>query len=255
MRIDASLVPLRDILELRDLYRQEMNCQIVHDSLHERGHFDSWLLRVDGAIAGYGSVGGYRETPRTTVKEFHVLPLHRPSSFRLFDELLRASGATRIAVQTNDRQLTLMFHDRATEMRREKILFHDVVATTLSAQGASLQPPRGWPHASDTPPTTNLSDDWRLEIDGAMVASGGIMLHYNPPYADLYMEVDSGFRQRGYGSYLLQELKRVCYGMGRIPAARCDPSNLASRRTLERAGFRACAVILTGSLPTAEHRG
>ena len=30
----VSLVPLEAIVNLRELYRQEMNCQIVHDSLH-----------------------------------------------------------------------------------------------------------------------------------------------------------------------------------------------------------------------------
>ena len=39
--IEISQVPLEAILNLRDLYRQEMNCQIVHDSLHAP---ISWIL-------------------------------------------------------------------------------------------------------------------------------------------------------------------------------------------------------------------
>ena len=37
MTIDVSPVPLEEILALRELYRREMNCQIVHDSLPARG--------------------------------------------------------------------------------------------------------------------------------------------------------------------------------------------------------------------------
>ena len=75
------------------------------------------------------------------------------------------------------------------------------------------------------------------------------MLHYNPPYGDLYMEVDEPFRGRGYCSFLIQELKRVCYEIGRVPAARCDVANVASLATLQRAGLLPCARILRGVLP------
>jgi GNAT superfamily N-acetyltransferase len=64
------------------------------------------------------------------------------------------------------------------------------------------------------------------------------------------MGVAEPFRRRGYGGYLIQELKRVCYEMGRIPAARCNASNVASRATLQKAGFLPCARVLTGVLPS-----
>ena len=42
--IDVSPVPLEEILPLRELYRQEMNCQIVHDSLPGRGFGNLFLV-------------------------------------------------------------------------------------------------------------------------------------------------------------------------------------------------------------------
>ena len=51
-------VELEAILTMRAEYRREMDCQIVHDSWHARGFTNSYLLRVDGEIVGYGSVGG-----------------------------------------------------------------------------------------------------------------------------------------------------------------------------------------------------
>jgi RimJ/RimL family protein N-acetyltransferase len=71
--------------------------------------------------------------------------------------------------------------------------------------------------------------------------------HYNPPYGDIYMEVDEAHRRRGYGCYLVQELKRLCRELGGVPGARCFPTNAASRRTLQRAGFVPYAHILIGA--------
>lgn len=57
-RFDAVQVPLDRILEMREEYRSEMNCQIVHDSWHVRGFTRSFLLHVEDLAVGYASVGG-----------------------------------------------------------------------------------------------------------------------------------------------------------------------------------------------------
>ena len=88
--------------------------------------------------------------------------------------------------------------------------------------------------------------EWRLELDGNVAGQGGILFHYNRPYGDIYMEVAEPFRRRGLGSWLVQELKRAAYDLGAVPCARCSPTNLASRRTLQKAGFVPFAHMLTG---------
>jgi hypothetical protein len=45
-----------------------------------------------------------------------------------------------------------------------------------------------------------------------------------------------------------RSLKRACRGLGAIPAARCNRDNLASRSTLQKAGFVPCGHLLTGSI-------
>ena len=87
-----------------------------------------------------------------------------------------------------------------------------------------------------------------VEVDGKVAATGGILFHYNRPYGDIYMEVAEAFRRCGHGSFLVQELKRVCYEGGSVPAARCNPKNIASRKTLQKAGFVPCGHILNGSI-------
>ena len=72
------------------------------------------------------------------------------------------------------------------------------------------------------------------------------MLHYNLPFADLYMEVKEDCRRRGYGSFILQEVKKACYLAGRVPAARTGLQNQASRAALTKAGLRVSGFVFTG---------
>jgi GNAT superfamily N-acetyltransferase len=60
------------------------------------------------------------------------------------------------------------------------------------------------------------------------------------------MEVQVEHRGKGLGSYLLQEVKKACYLAGRVPAARCDLKNKASRGCLEKAGMGVCGFVLEG---------
>ena len=113
MTNDVELVPREETLALRELHRKEMDCQIILDSWHGRGWVDSYLLRIDGRVAGYGLVGGVRDEPRETVTEFYVLPAHRGRSLPLFRRFVEASGARSIEVQSNDLLLTLMLYDCA----------------------------------------------------------------------------------------------------------------------------------------------
>lgn len=93
--------------------------------------------------------------------------------------------------------------------------------------------------------------EYVLEWSGEIDATGGFMLHYNMPFADLYMEVKESFRNRGLGSFILQELKQACYLTGRVPASRCNIQNKASRAALLKAGLRVCGFTLKGEIKTA----
>lgn len=222
------------ILPLRDWHRREMQCQIVHDSFLRRGFYDAYLVAVDGDEVGYGLIDNKFDPG--TVDEFFLLPQARGSSLALFHRLLDVSQATRIRAQTNDRQLLLMLYDCATDITVENVLFADGLTTTLACPGGALERQAG------------DGEEWQIVVNGQPVAEGGLLFHYNPPYADIFMEVQEAHRGRGYGSYLVQELKRIAYALGKIPAARCNADNPISRRTLERAGMLPCGRILRGDV-------
>jgi GNAT superfamily N-acetyltransferase len=239
---------------LRELHRREMNCQIVLDSWLGRGWADAYLLRVDGRVVGYGLVGGVRANPKDTITEFYVLPPDRGAALPLFRTLIVASGATGVEAQTNDVLLTLMLYDCGTGIESTVVLFHDAFKTSLPCPGGTFRASTAEDRARVAAQQLDPDAGWLVEEGGAIVAAGGVLCHYNPPYGDIFMGVAEPFRRRGYGSYLVQELKRAAYEMGKVPAARCNAANGASRATLQRAGLMPCARVLTGRIaaPTVE---
>src|SRR5262249_40571138 len=240
MKIAVIATALEDITLWRDMYRLEMACQIVHDSIHfRRGWTDEYLLLLEDTPVGYASVvvgGPWKGTP--TAYEFYVVPHQRLRLFELFGAFLETSRAVDICVQSNDVLATTMLHAFGGPVSSEAILFEDLVSTSHRPTGATFRVPS----ATEAPDVAADQLRWHgvVDRDGQIGASGGILFHYNRPYGDIYMETKEPFRRRGLGSFLVQELKRVCYEGGHVPAARCNPNNVASRRTLQRAGFVPC---------------
>ena len=253
MHPQAKLSTAEAVLPLRTRQRQELNNQIVHDSIHRRpGWTLTYLLNLTGVVVGFGSVamgGPWKNKP--TVFEFYILPEHRTRAFDLFEALLAASGARFFEAQSDDVLIATMVLTYGREIGIEKIVFDDQLTTTLPANGATLRRVTSEEEILSCLEERQGGGEWLLELEGDVVGKGGILFHYNRPYGDIYMEVTEAFRRRGLGSYLVQELKRACYELGAVPCARCNPTNTASRRTLQRAGFVPCAHILHGSIAVA----
>jgi GNAT superfamily N-acetyltransferase len=245
MSIEVRPVAAGDVAPLRELHRFEMHCQIVHDSFLGRSLCDPYLLSVDGRTAGYGLVANRYN--RGAVDEFYVAPAYRARALPLFRELIEVSKATGIRCQTNDPLLLQMLYDCGRAIKAEAVLFADALTTSFTCDGVfrkltDVDKERLFAH-HDEP-----GGDYGVELGGTIVATGGALFHYNPPYGDIFMEVDEPYRRRGIGSYLVQELKRVTYEMGKVPAARCNAANVASRLTLQKAGLLPCGRILTARI-------
>ncbi|MCW3051247.1 MAG: acetyltransferase [Chthonomonadales bacterium] len=241
MAIQVDRVEYKEIEALRELYRQEAHCQVIYDSILRRGMADPYLILVDGRRAGYGGVWN-REARK--IMEFYTFPQLRAQAQPMFRELLQTSQATDIEAQTNMPLMLTMLYDYATNISTESILFEDASTTHLvCAKGVFRR-------ATSEDQGPDRDAEWGVEVDGVVVASGGFLCHYNPPYGDVYMSVTESARRQGFGSYIVQEMKHVCYEAGRKPAARCNPTNVASRRTLQKAGFLPCGRILTGQVDT-----
>jgi hypothetical protein len=246
MNINVHRTELKNVEAMRGLYRQEANCQIVHDSFLARSLSDAYLILVNHRPGGYGAVSNTYDKGR--LNEFYTLPDVRAEALPMFRELLAVSQATQIEAQTNIPLMLMMLYDCGKNVIGEKILFHDAFTSHLACPSGSVFR-RAMPRDSASMlPQQEPMGDWVVEDHGTVVATGGFLCHYNPPYGDVFMEVSEAARRRGFGSYLVQELKRVCYEAGKKPAARCDPDNIASRRTLQKAGFLPCGRLLVGEV-------
>lgn len=237
---------LESIQALRGLYLQSTNFQIRYNACHERGWTDSYLLTIDDVQVGYGSVMGRERADRDTVFEFFVIPSFVNAASVLFREILAASGAAYIECQSNDLLFSALLFEFARKISAEVVLFEDHHVTRHTVPGALVRHRREDDRIFEH--TVEPVGDYVLAVGGEIVATGGFMLHYNVPFADLYMEVREDCRRRGLATLLLQELKKECYLAGRVPAARCNLRNLASRGALTKAGLEVCGFMLTGEV-------
>jgi GNAT superfamily N-acetyltransferase len=237
MDIRVERTTYAEVQPMRELYRQEANCQIIRDSCLGRGIADPYLIVVDGETAGYAGV--WNKYFEGRLMEIYMHLHQRAHAVPIFRTLLDVVQPTQIEAQTNMPFALTMLFDTAKNIVVENILFADAFTSDLSCPDTLFRRSK----AED-----NLDCEWVLESNGAVVASGGILYHYNPPYGDIYMEVDAAARGQGFGSYIVQELKRVCHEAGKIPAARCNPDNLISRNTLSKAGLLPIGRLLVGDL-------
>ncbi|MBV8388896.1 MAG: GNAT family N-acetyltransferase [Mucilaginibacter sp.] len=247
MDLKVEQVSLKDILPLRALFLKENHFQIRYDACHARGWTDSYLISTDGADIGYGSVKGKDDLSlRDAIFEFYLTPKNRKYANPAFEKLIKISLARFIECQSNDHLMASMIFEFSRRITSDVILFEDDQFAFLNISGAifrkKMNGDKSFDHKSEP------DGDYVIEADGEIVATGGFLLHYNHPFADLYMEVREDQRQKGYGSLMIQELRKACFDAGRVPAARCNITNKASKATLMKGGLRIAGYMLTGEI-------
>jgi len=243
MDLKITKTTLKQIQHLRTLFLDEGRFQFIYNKCHENNWADTWLFLADGEKAGYGAVwGAERRADRDAIFEFYLTGAFRRSASLIFSEFCKVTEARLIECQSNDLLLASMLYEFAQNINAEAILFEDDFESDLSLPGTIFtREPAGDEESHDV-------GDYLLRHDGEVVATGGFMLNYNKPYADIYMEVKEPFRRRGFGSLIVQELKKEIYQSGRVPAARCNINNRISKATLLKAGFKVCGAILKGEI-------
>lgn len=247
MKIEVIRSELQEIQPLRSLFLQENNFQIRYNACHERNWSDSYLLTIDGAKIGYASVKGKDKlTDRDAVFEFYVLPPFREFRYQIFRELVTASSARFIECQSNELILSSLLYETSYNLQTDVVLFKDNLLTDFKMPSVIFRSCRKGDSIFEH--TFEPVGDYVLVKYEEIIASGGFMLHYNMPFADLYMEVKENYRGMGFGSFLIQELKRECYLSGRVPAARCNIQNSASKASMLKAGLTVCGYMLTGEI-------
>ena len=246
MNIKVIKTDLKEIHAFRILFLEENNFQFIYNKCHTYGWADTYVFTLDDVKIGYGAVCGKdKREERDAIFEFHIIKPYRKLARAFFSKLHITSGALFIECQSNDVLLSSMLFEHAKNIQAEATLFEDDFQTDFTVPGLLLEK-----KLSDKD-THNDAREYILKQNDEVVATGGLMLNYNMPYADLYYEVNESHRQQGFGSYMVQQLKRETYLMARVPAARCNINNVISKSTLLKAGFKVCGYRLNGEIKEA----
>ena len=247
MEIKVSKTALKEIQEFRVLFLQENNFQFVYDKCHRYGWADTYLFTLDGVKVGYAGIWGRnKREDRDAIFEFYIIKPYQKLAGIFFPELHALSGATHIECQSNDPLLTSQLYEHSQNIQAEAILFEDHFQTNFTIPGIHFQKKIA---EADSHPDDRA---YLLQLNNEVVATGGLMLNYNIPYADIYYDVKASYRQRGFGTFLIQELKREAYLMGRVPSARCNINNRISKATLLKSGLRVCGYRINGEINVRE---
>ena len=245
--IKIAKVPLSEIGHFRKQFLHENNFQFTYNKCHDYGWADTYLIMIDDLPIGYGAVWGSDERQaRDSIFEYYIIPPYRSLNSKIFPLLISATNVIYIESQSNDLSLTGMLYEFANNIHSEAILFEEHQRTDWKAEGTIFR------KMKESDPMGYDNSDYVLEQNGVIVGSGGLMLNYNFPYADLYMQVHEDHRGKGLGVFLVQELKSEAYRIGRVPAARCNINNRISRATLHKAGLKICGYRLKGTIRTEE---
>jgi GNAT superfamily N-acetyltransferase len=242
-KIDIVKTNLETIQPFRVMFLHENNFQFVCDKCHYYGWSDDYIITLDGKNIGYGCTWGTDDRKdRDTIFEFYLVPPHRHLASRIFKQFIDLTAVIFIECQSNDLLLSSMLHEFSESIIPEAILFAEDKETHYKIEGVHFKRR----HIDDDSPQHH--GGYYLECNGETVAEGGFLTNYNRPYADIYMDAKEGHRQKGYGSLIVQELKKEVYRIGRVPAARCGSNNHISKATLIKAGFKVCGARLKGKI-------
>jgi RimJ/RimL family protein N-acetyltransferase len=162
--------------------------------------------------------------------------------------LVAASSVTAVECQTNDPCLFPVAQALAPARRPTTVLFE--APGTPQPRRSTDRHLRLRGDDPSFPHTFEPVGDHVLDVDGDIVGTGGWLTHYNPPFADIYMEVAPAHRRKGYGTRLVAGLIEACWLAGHIPAARCSIDHVASRATLRAAGMREVGQVVVGTIDT-----
>ena len=242
MEINIIKTDVKQVQSFRNLFLHENNFQFIYNKCHLYGWADVYAFIINNATIGYGAVWGKdKREDRDAIFEFYIIKTHRQFINLVFEKFKIICGATFIECQSNDALLFSLLCEYTKNINAEAILFEDNFQTDFFIPQLSFEKSEA---------VNNNPNDcpYILKLHDETVATGGLMLNYNFPYADLYYEVNENHRRKGFGGFMLQQLKKEAYKMQRVPAARCNIKNNISKSALLKAGFKTCGFILTGEI-------
>ena len=188
-----------------------------------------------------------------TLVEFHVTAAEARHVGEAYEVVEKSGGVRRVLAQSFDPTLMSIGRLRPGRVRTVGWLFREIADPGFSADAAITVRAAA---SADVAALLRLGADFfdgpaeienYIASDGLMIyeARGGVPLGAGVMKrvvaarndVDIGMVVAPEHRRRGHGAYIVGHLKAHCLARGLRPICGCAIDNLASQRTLERAGF------------------
>lgn len=216
-------------------------------------------IDVDGVACGYAIVD---ESKR--IVEIHVEDAALAHAPRVLDRLVETLGVRSLLAQSFDPLAVFLGLTRGSPAVIRGRLYRIIVDRDFTPR-ADIQARPGAP--GDIAELAALSDDFfedDAEIaayqaaeglivyrdgDGEVIGAGVLKIVIaGTDGIDIGMVVRPRHRGRGHGVYIVRHLKAHCLARGWRPICGCAIDNLASQRTLERAGFASLHTLVEFAL-------
>lgn len=202
---------------------------------------------------------GYAVIEDDAIVEFHIEDERLSEAGTALEALIAQEGVKRLLVQSFD-PLALSLCLARRRPQTAGILFRVITDRLFQPRSDIIASSAA---RSDVAALAGLSDDFfddhseiitYIDSGGLIVyrdrqgklIGAGVMRDVIPGRAgtDIGMVVTPALRRSGYGTYIIRHLKQSCLERGLLPICGCDADNIASQRTLQRAGFASIHQLL-----------
>jgi GNAT superfamily N-acetyltransferase len=207
-----------------------------------------WSLRRDGREIGYAVVDR-----AGALVEFHVTPVELRWASEAFAVLEESCRVRRVLAKSFDATVTFVALRRPLEARTTGLLYRVIADPSFTADArirvrAATQDDVAtllrlgadfFDNAAEIEDYIATDGLMIFEADDGVALGAGVMKRVvaGRDDVDIGMVVDPGFRRKRHGAYIVAHLKAYCLARGLRPICGCAVDNVASQRTLERAGF------------------
>jgi GNAT superfamily N-acetyltransferase len=206
---------------------------------------------------GGGEVFGYFcVSAEKTLLQFFIDDSHIPHAGDVLAYLIAAGLVERALVLTRDRLALSVCAEFQRQVAVDCYVFEEgpgEVAVSTESPGAELRLATPADVPAIRAACSNFHDFLHytledsiaaaeifvLQSDGGEVLGTGVIgaRDFWPPYVDLGMCVSEAHRRKGIGAHIIRQLRAYCRARSWVPGASCKFGNVASRKTLERAGM------------------
>ena len=234
---------LRSLPEAQELYIENL-VQAARKALILEGE----------RIIGYAAVHG------ATLVEFFILDSELQALRSAFDLVVQELRVSRALCKTFDARMLTAASSKPARVKTVGLLFRLLVPSALGHGPEIFLRPGA---LSDMGLILTMHDcffDSPQEVE-SYIREGGLFLGETlqnelvgcgvikrivpgDNYFDIGMVVAPWHRRGGFGAQIIAQLKAHCVNAGFRPVAGCAADNVASRRALERAGFRSAHSLL-----------